>query len=758
MIGISLSMIAGTLGLIFPQTNQTVLFYSWELDQEVPLISTKGIYSVWVAAPFGCEDIVRVGGREFAFTTSKKRNGQDGVTWSKAGESEVEEGPLQIHCGASIVAVGLSTAPNFNPEAVLKHVRVLPLDESVVDNRADEVRDTNTVYTFPRYDQLHTWESKAEILRKRILLSCGLYPIPVKPALNAKVFDEVVYDEYSVSKVCFEPWPGLLATGNLYRPLGQGPFPGVINPHGHWQHGRLEDSETGSVPARCITLARMGIVAFSYDMIGYVDSQQLKHTWGGNREKIWGLHPFGVQLWTSIRALDFLESLEYVDKMRLGCTGASGGGTQTFALTAVDPRVRVSVPVNMISSTMQGGCLCENAPIIRLDNSNMEIGALAAPRPLLLVSATGDWTRETPRVEFPAIRSIYALYDASTQVENVHLHYGHNYNQASREAMYRFMGKHLLDMDIKDFKEPPYVKPPDEILRVFPEGIPKGYLTGNDLLQELIRKSRERRAAKLTKAQSGSPGFSAYDLSAVLGVTPPHPTDLYARRTSLIDQGDYILESWVFGRSVTGDAIPALFYRSSSEHAQDAVIIVHGRGKAYLVDSDNGVPGPLIKACLDKGKAVLALDAFLLGEHHRPKGLRVRKQAEKFQDTFQVTDMACKVQDILTAHAFLKGRYDMTGITDLVGLEDAGIWSIFAAGVDLGFNRIFADLGNQDLQDDALWEERFYVPSIRVFGDIPAALIIGDPRRFYLFNAATNPELDALPVATLLEVELAGTL
>src|SRR5690606_37701194 len=149
-------------------------------------------------------------------------------------------------------------------------------------------------------------------------------------------------------------------------------------------------------PARHITFARMGIVAFSYDMIGYNDSMQFEHNWGGEKEKLWGLHPFAMQLWSSIRAVDFLSELPDVDPERIAATGASGGGTQTFSLMAVDPRIKVAAPVNMISSTMQGGCLCENAPIIRLNNSNMEIGALMAPRPLLLVSATGDWTRETP--------------------------------------------------------------------------------------------------------------------------------------------------------------------------------------------------------------------------------------------------------------------------------------------------------------------------------------------------------------------------
>ena len=66
----------------------------------------------------------------------------------------------------------------------------------------------------------------------------------------------------------------------------------------------------------------------------------------------------------------------------------------------------------MVSHYMQGGDNCENAAGLRLDHSNMEFAAMAAPRPLLLISADGDWTRDTPRVEFPAIRAIYTLYDA----------------------------------------------------------------------------------------------------------------------------------------------------------------------------------------------------------------------------------------------------------------------------------------------------------------------------------------------------------
>ena len=90
-------------------------------------------------------------------------------------------------------------------------------------------------------------------------------------------------------------------------------------------------------------------------MVGYTDTTQTPHVFGGPREELWSFGPLGLQLWNSIRVIDFLQSLPDVDPDRIAATGASGGGTQTFLLTAVDDRVKVSAPVNMISAIMQGG-------------------------------------------------------------------------------------------------------------------------------------------------------------------------------------------------------------------------------------------------------------------------------------------------------------------------------------------------------------------------------------------------------------------
>jgi hypothetical protein len=249
-------------------------------------------------------------------------------------------------------------------------------------------RTLDDKYSPPRFTDAVEWKKRAAYLREHILTSAGLLPMPERAPLAPEIFGKVVKNDYTVEKVYFQSLPGFLVTGNLYRPIGTGPFPAVLAPHGHWAYGRLENTALNSVPGRAINLARQGFVVFTYDMIGYDDSRQLPHTFGGTRETLWGMSLAGLQLWNSIRSLDFLQSLPDVQKDALAVTGESGGGTQTFLLTAVDDRVKVAVPVNMISLHMQGGCLCENPPALRLDTNNVEIAATSR-RPLLMVSATG---------------------------------------------------------------------------------------------------------------------------------------------------------------------------------------------------------------------------------------------------------------------------------------------------------------------------------------------------------------------------------
>src|SRR5262245_17194534 len=245
-----------------------------------------------------------------------------------------------------------------------------------VDRGVEAPRTLNTLRTFPDIESKGAWERRAREIREHILVSCGLWPLPEKTPLRAQVFGKIERDGYTVEKVYFQTYPGFYLAGNLYRPVGKGngPFPGVLNPHGHWKEGRLADTQLGSIAARCINFARQGMVAFSYDMVGYNDTAQVNHRFAIDpTNQLWNISLMGLQTWNSIRALDFLESLPEVDKSRLACTGESGGGTQTFMLGAIDNRLAVQAPVVMVSSTMQGGCLCENVPGLSVEYSSMGI-------------------------------------------------------------------------------------------------------------------------------------------------------------------------------------------------------------------------------------------------------------------------------------------------------------------------------------------------------------------------------------------------
>ena len=293
------------------------------------------------------------------------------------------------------------------------------------------------------WDDLDSWKDRKEAIRSQIIEGSQIHKMPaINGDFKTIISSSQKMSGYIVENIAIESYPGYFITGNLYRPdIAKGKFAGILSPHGHWVDRRFSEE----VQKRCGTMARSGAIVFIYDMIGFGESVEIDHD---NFPK--GLL---LQTWNSKRVLEYLLSRDDIDPNRIGITGASGGGTQTFLLTAIDERIKVSAPVCMVSAHMFGGCDCESGmPIHKNTNyqtNNVEIAALAAPRPLLLVSNGHDWTRNTPNVEFPYIKKVYALYNAEHKVVNVHLpSEKHDFGYNKRTAVYNFLATHLkLNMD-----------------------------------------------------------------------------------------------------------------------------------------------------------------------------------------------------------------------------------------------------------------------------------------------------------------------
>lgn len=359
-------------------------------------------------------------------------------------------------------------------------------DEGAESAQGVELRDYNTHCPFTSVPQsVEAWELRAADLKLQLRVAAGVFPEIDLPSVQPNVYGRVQGDGYAIQRIVFESLPGLKVTGSLYLPAGDltgKKLPAVLSPHGHWDEARFRvapDNEfkqalaTGAerfeaaarnhIQARAVQLARMGCAVLQWDMIGYCDSQQI------SRDRIHGFRQqeksqevlpegwllyspkaemnlqssMGLQVIATRRAVDALLSFDFVDPQRIGITGASGGGTQSFLGAALDERIAVAFPAVMVSTGMQGGCTCENTSLLRIGTNNVEMAALIAPRPLGLTAAN-DWTREMASDGFPQLEQVYALFG---ETKNVALfpavHFGHNFNHVSRVAMYGWMNRHL---------------------------------------------------------------------------------------------------------------------------------------------------------------------------------------------------------------------------------------------------------------------------------------------------------------------------
>jgi Abhydrolase family len=595
-------------------------------------------------------------------------------------------------------------------QAAPRFDRLFSASETLADTRLTTPRDLDHPYTFtPTFATKEDWLARRQTLRQQILVAEGLWPLPERTPSHAVIHGKVDREGYTIENVFLASYPGHYVTGNLYRPKGiTGKRPAVLSPYGHWRDGRFygrtdeearqqvakgaeQTFESAKYPeqARCVMLARLGYVVFHYDLVGYADSQQIQHREGfTDAEAELRLQSFmGLQTWNSVRALDFLASLPDVDPTRLAVTGASGGGTQTIILDAIDDRPVVSFPAVMVSGAMQGGCVCENTWLLRIGTNNIEIAGTFAPKPMGM-SAANDWTKDIMTLGLPELKTIYGLFGAPDKVLARKFEFEHNYNQVAREVMYNWFDQQFaLGHQPSPIVEQPFVPAMRSELTVFDAAHPRptDATDAIGLRGEMTRASN----AQLTKLAHDPVAYRetvGTALRAIVNdpIAKPDTIDVAKDMVHELSGSGFIVRQAVLTRARSGELLPTVGL-IPAKHGQaitfennSIVIWTHPDGKRSLFAADGRTPIPAVRWLLDRNVILLSADVFLTGEFGEARRPRV-KDDDKFagyNDGYNRTVLANRVRDLLTLIAF--ADQSKPRAIHLIAVDRAGVWALLA--------------------------------------------------------------------------------
>lgn len=666
--------------------------------------------------------------------------------------------------------------------------RVLPEGQVPQDSRLGALKDLNGYFPFTPSDSREAWSRRKEYLKRQMLLACGLWPMPPRPPVVAEVHGRVERDDYTVDRVILEASPGLLVTGSLYRPKRlDGRAPAVLCPHGHWSSGRFHDHgeagirrelasdaevfETGGrhpLQARCVQLARMGCIVFLYDMQGYADggsfSYELIHRFARQRPELsspdnWGLfsaqselrlwNALGIQTWNSLRAVDWITSLPDVDDSRIGVTGASGGGTQTFMLAALDERITAAFPAVMVSTAMQGGCTCENASYLRVNTGNIEFAAMVAPRPIYM-SGANDWTVEIEKKGLPELKQHFSMLGVRDHVNAKWFDYPHNFNRHSRAMMYAFFNR-FLDLGFDEIVERDFVPLSREEATVFDDSHQPPQLTeeAEVALLHSLDQAWQQQWLKITPTSEKSlKEFRRVVGGAVdvmIGRRLDDVGEVQYEKKSEEERDGFLEYTALLKTPGFGEELPAVFL-FPKDWNKELVLWIDGQGKGGMF-ADDGTPIEPVEQLVRRGFAVASVDLLYTGEYladgkpltQAPVVGNPREFAG-YTLGYNHPLFAQRVHDILTLISFAQNYETRPERIHLVGVNGGGIFAAAAGAQTRGaLTSLAVDTQGfrfgsiTEIRDVNLW------PGAVKYGDVPALLALNAPTETFI--AGESPDV-----------------
>lgn len=454
-----------------------------------------------------------------------------------------------------------------------------------------------------------TWEARRGKLVSMIWRKLG---VELDHSLGLEYTETGVtrMEGYVVKNIYFRSRPGIYVTGNLYVPDGGKPFPAVVNMHGHWFQGRLAER----VQERGHTLAKNGYVCLSVDAFG-AGERSARHGefeyHGGNLGASLmniGETLMGAQIVDNIRAVDLLCSFDFVDKKRVGATGASGGGNQTMWLAALDERIAAAVPVVSVgtfeSYVTRHNCICETLPDGLTFTEESGVLALAAPRALKICNCLKDDNPTFHVTEmlrsFNEARKVFAAAGAYDKFAYQAFNRPHGYWPEIREAMLGWFDLHLMG---KGFGTPKQEKTfhslPEEKIMVFKTGSRPAFVRG---IADHCRARGRSLRKRLLSENIVDPAGKAAELKCMLRISGwlecaaahEYPREGMWRKFAL--------------ETTDGGMLPVVVAAAESRTRRFSILL-HPSGK-------ENVPDAVVDAALRRGEGVILADLCGTGETH----------------------------------------------------------------------------------------------------------------------------------------------
>ena len=553
------------------------------------------------------------------------------------------------------------------------------------------------------YEQRKTPEQVAEYqrrLREKFIEAIG--GLPQRTPLKPKITGMVQRDGYYVEKVIFESRPKHYVTGALFLPDAKKhkpPHPGVLVPCGHSRAAKGHDT----YQTMGALLALNGMAALVFDPIEQGERGQLLEHW----PELWGTRAhtmIGVgsillgrntarfEIWDGMRGIDYLQSRPEVDADRIGCTGNSGGGTQTSYLMSLDDRIIAAAPscylTNFYERILDLGAQDAEQNIygqLAFWMDHADYLMMRAPTPILICAATRDFfdIRGTWS-SFRYAKRLYTRLGFAERVDLLENDAGHNYNRQAREGVVRWMSRWLLKRD-EPITEPDIKLLSEKEIQCTPNGqvmLLEGARSTYDLNQDFEKELAGRRRQLWSMTERAELLGRVRKIAGIRKLAElPEPK---VEKVGVVRRTGCRVDKLVL-RPEDGIYLPALMFIPGASpekpKAGGAVLYVSEKGKA----AEAAAGGPIEKL-VGAGQVVLAVDLRGTGETQQTNQRYFKSYfGGDGQDVYTAyllgrCYVGMQAEDVLVCARFL--RQKQAGPVDLIAVGNVGIPALHAAALE----------------------------------------------------------------------------